>query len=114
MFLYDAEMRMDDPKPTFSYFVSSLASKHPKLAYIHVVEPRVFGNRTLESEPPAEESNDFLREIWAPRPFIAAGGFTRERAIDQANAKGDLIAFGRHYISNVGLLFSRIIFRSAY
>lgn len=42
------DMRMDDPKPTFSYLVSQLAKLHPGLAYIHVVEPRVHGNLDRE------------------------------------------------------------------
>lgn len=36
-------MRMDDPKPTFAYLVSQLAARHPGLAYIHVIEPRIGG-----------------------------------------------------------------------
>ncbi len=34
---------MDDPIPTFSYFVQQIVDKHPNLAYLHVVEPRVSG-----------------------------------------------------------------------
>lgn len=37
-------MRMPDPIPSFSFVVEKLAEKHPNLAYIHVVEPRVQGN----------------------------------------------------------------------
>ena len=40
----NAGMRMSDPKPGFSYLVSELASRHPSLAYIHVVEPRAEGS----------------------------------------------------------------------
>ena len=37
------DMGMVDPKPTFSYLVSELARRHPRLAHIDVVEPRVEG-----------------------------------------------------------------------
>ncbi|KAI0342408.1 NADH:flavin oxidoreductase/NADH oxidase [Trametopsis cervina] len=94
-------MRMSDPVPTFSYVVQKLAERQPKLAFIHLVEPRVTGNAdrvVLEGE-----SNDFIREIWAPRALISAGGYSRELAIQAAEETGNLIAFGRAYISNPDL-----------
>ncbi|KAH9945561.1 hypothetical protein B0H21DRAFT_433960 [Amylocystis lapponica] len=96
------DMRMDDPIPTFSHFVTRLAELHPDLAYLHVVDPRVTGDwdNLVVNE---EDSNDFIRKIWAPRPLISAGGFTREKAIASAEETGDLIAFGRLYISNPDL-----------
>jgi NADPH2 dehydrogenase len=90
---------MSDPKPTFSYIVSQLRDKYPSLGYVHLVEPRVQGIFTVDH--PSEESNDFLREIWAPRPLISAGGYTRELSLEVAEKKGDLIAFGRPFIANV-------------
>jgi len=90
------EMGMKDPKPTFSHLVARLADKHADLAYIHVVDPRA-------GDIPSSESNDFLRAIWAPRPFISAGGFDRSSALAHAEKTGDLIAFGRHFISNPDL-----------
>lgn len=42
-----------------------------------------------------------MREIWAPRPFICAGGFERDTAFAHSEETGDLIAFGRAYIANV-------------
>jgi NADPH2 dehydrogenase len=93
---------MTDPLPQFSHFVTALKERHPKLAYLHLVEPRISGseNRTVGNH----ESNDILREIWQPLPYISAGGYlTREDAIQVAEQKGGLIAFGRMYISNVSL-----------
>ncbi|KAI0075622.1 NADH:flavin oxidoreductase/NADH oxidase [Panus rudis PR-1116 ss-1] len=95
------QMRMKDPIPTFSYLVQKIAERYPDFAYIHVVEPRVNGN--IDREPGQGESNDFLRAIWKPRPFIAAGGFKRDTAIKFADETGDLIAFGRFFISNPDL-----------
>ena len=109
-------MRMADPKPTFSYLVTEIARRWPSLAYIHVVEPRVSGVDDREVEEgevrlahfsvsvfwlSTLQSNDFLREIWKPRPFISAGGYTREVALEVAETKNDLIAVGRLFISNV-------------
>lgn len=112
-------MGMEDPIPQFSHLASQLANRHPSLAYIHVVEPRVSGQDDCEM-PVGEvrlaivlslspsllhllflQSNDFLREIWRPRPLISAGGYTPEIALETAEKKGDLIAFGRSFISNV-------------
>jgi hypothetical protein len=50
------------------------------------------------------ESNDFLRDIWAGKTWISAGGFTRDSAIKQADERGELVAFGRYYTSNVRLV----------
>ncbi|KAK0460568.1 uncharacterized protein EV420DRAFT_1641115 [Desarmillaria tabescens] len=92
------DMGMQDPVPTFSYFVSEVKKRHPDLAYLHVVEPRIAVDRSTPSE-----SNDFIRRIWAPRPLISAGGYTRESAMQTADRKGDIIAFGRYFISNPDL-----------
>ncbi|KAI0088267.1 FMN-linked oxidoreductase [Irpex rosettiformis] len=95
------DMRMKEPIPQFRYVVQQIAERQPNLAFLHVVEPRVQGSE--DCEVPAGESNDFIREIWQPRPLISAGGYNRELAIEIAEKKGDLIAFGRHYISNPDL-----------
>ncbi|EPS98159.1 hypothetical protein FOMPIDRAFT_1024739 [Fomitopsis schrenkii] len=94
------DMRMEDPRPQFLYLVSQIAQRHPRLAYIHVVEPRV--SNFTDREPQPGETNSFIREIWAPRPLISAGGHTRESAFEFAE-KGDLVAFGRLFISNPDL-----------
>ncbi|KAG7445349.1 FMN-linked oxidoreductase [Guyanagaster necrorhizus] len=95
------DMRMDDPIPTFSYLVTKIGQRHPDLAYVHVVEPRVSGNWTRDARK--GESNDFIRELWAPRPLVSAGGYTREGAMEVADGKGELVAFGRYFISNPDL-----------
>lgn len=95
-------MGMADPKPQFSYLISQLKQRHPTLAYLHAVEARLDG---LDDKPDAPaDANDVFREIWAPKRFISAGGYTRETGIKTAEEKGDLIAFGRWYTSNVSLV----------
>ncbi|KAF9498253.1 hypothetical protein BDN71DRAFT_414279 [Pleurotus eryngii] len=77
------------PKPTYTYFVSQMKERWPNTAYLHVTEPRVDSGAELGPDGvdgkerddeciPAEEENDFLRRVWSPRPFITAGGYTRE------------------------------------
>jgi NADPH2 dehydrogenase len=93
-------MKMEDPIPQFSHLVTELRDKHPKLAYIHAVEPRILGWEVVEHSQ--NESNDFLRDIWGDRPFIAAGGYNRTLALEGSEKRhNELIAFGRLYASNV-------------
>ncbi|KAG6865076.1 hypothetical protein C0991_005306 [Blastosporella zonata] len=101
-------MGMSDPKPTFSYVVGELRRRFPDLSYIHLIEPRVNGTNTLERIPEGH-SNDFLRKIWGngdgpndPR-LISAGGYNRPLGIAQAEATGDIIAYGRPFIANPDL-----------
>ncbi|KAF8997303.1 hypothetical protein BDQ17DRAFT_1429165 [Cyathus striatus] len=103
-------MRMVDPKPQFEYFVSTLKQAHPKLAYLHVIEPRIAGpegdDHTLNAHSgndSDEELSDFIREIWRPNPMISAGGYTRESALMRAEKHRDIIAFGRRFIANPDL-----------
>ena len=99
------DMGMLDPRPTFAYLATALRDKHPKLAYLHVIESRAPGGSDADTD--ADENNDFLREIWnsgeggEERVFISAGGHTRDTALRAAEDKGGLVAFGRQYISNV-------------
>ncbi|KNZ71964.1 NADPH dehydrogenase 1 [Termitomyces sp. J132] len=97
------DMGSDDPIPQFSYFVSTLKARHPHMAYLHLVEPRIMGSTDCVAAE--HESNDFIRVIWGPAPLIVAGGYTRESAIEIAEAhEGELVAFGRYYISNASTL----------
>ncbi|VDB93765.1 unnamed protein product [Peniophora sp. CBMAI 1063] len=97
-------MRMPDPIPTFTALVKNLAEHQPKLAYLHFIEPRISGGS--ETEPVGEdESNDFVRELWDPRPLMLAGGFNRETALVKVESgeKNVVVAMGRWYTSNPDL-----------
>lgn len=105
------DMGMADPKPAYTYFVEQMKARLPNMAYLHVTEPRVGaelgiqgvdGKERDEGSISAEEENNFLRRIWSPRPFITAGGYTRELAIKAAN-RGDIVAVGRHFLANPDL-----------
>ena len=99
-------MRMDDPYPTFSHLVTQIRQLYPRFAYIHILEPRAAGGQ--DRVPLPGESNDFLRAIWnVPEStgngsaFISSGGYNRQLAFKVAEEKGDILAFGRHFIPNV-------------
>ncbi|KAI9058706.1 NADH:flavin oxidoreductase/NADH oxidase [Trametes sanguinea] len=95
------DMKMSDPVPTFTYLISRLRTDHPDLAYVHVVEPGISGASDCSLRE--GESNEFIRKIWQPRPLISAGGYTRDKALQVAEETGQLIAFGRPFVSNPDL-----------
>ncbi|KAH8110925.1 NADH:flavin oxidoreductase/NADH oxidase [Phellopilus nigrolimitatus] len=102
------DMRMADPVPTFSHLVRRIRESYPRFSYINIVEPRAAGDNDRVVQ--AGESNDFLRAIWkTPESeangsvYVAAGGYKPETALETAETKGDLVAFGRYYISNPDL-----------
>lgn len=95
-------MHFDHPKSTYTHLITEMRDRYPELAYLHVVEPRADGGETVENVKDGY-SNDFIRDIWADRRLISAGGYTRETALAAAEEKGDLIAFARPYIANPDL-----------
>ncbi|TFY81655.1 hypothetical protein EWM64_g2353 [Hericium alpestre] len=83
---------------------AALRAAHPSLAYLHFIEPRMDGSGdAFISESSAGSGNDFARKIWAPRPFVSAGGYDGKTARYVADRYGDIIAFGRHFIANPDL-----------
>ncbi|KAJ7349878.1 hypothetical protein DFH08DRAFT_807215 [Mycena albidolilacea] len=98
-------MGMADPVPTFSHIVSELKRLRPTLAYIHVIEPRISADSSVDASPQnAGQSDDFIRDIWGDRPLISGGGFTRDSGIKLAEErKNSLVAHGRHFIANPDL-----------
>lgn len=89
-----------NPKALFDYLVGQL--NRFGLAYLHIIEPRVKGNVVIhEGQEPIAAAH--LRTIFKGT-IMAAGGFepeTAEAIIDRGNA--DLVAFGRHFVSNPDL-----------
>ncbi|KAL0062737.1 hypothetical protein AAF712_010359 [Marasmius tenuissimus] len=100
-------MGMSDPRPTFAYFVKELKSRFPRLAYLHVQEARADGWNTVANVPEGVD-NDFIREIWGNGVLVSSGGYDRELAIEVVETKGDVVAFGRHFIANPDLPFRLI------
>ena len=98
------EMRMSDPIPTFSHFVGEIRRRYERLAYLHVVEGTREG-----------DSNEFLRNIWHDNNgkeavFLSAGEHNRESALKHAEEKGDVVAFGKWFISNVSFVHFLVYF----
>ncbi|TFY70450.1 hypothetical protein EVG20_g2570 [Dentipellis fragilis] len=104
-FLGYLDMGMKDPYPTFIYLVQQLRERYPDMMYLHFTEPRMDGmdDTFLDDTPEVGSAIDFARRIWAPRPFVSAGGFTGQTAKFASDKYGDIIAFGRHFIANPDL-----------
>jgi N-ethylmaleimide reductase len=93
-------MSDSDPAATFGYVTTQL--DRLGIAYLHVVEPRIKGTEEL-SHGRAPIAAQHLRPKFS-RTLIAAGGFTpasAEAIVTFGDA--DLVAFGRHFISNPDL-----------
>lgn len=89
-----------NPTATFGYVAEQL--NRFKLAFLHVIEPRIRGYEDIELGASAVASKS-LRGIFKG-PIIAAGGFARESAEEILTAgDADLVAFGRNFISNPDL-----------
>jgi len=98
------DMGMKDPLPTFTKLIERVRDAHPKLAFIHAVEPRFDGVIDSElSDENRNHSNEALRKAWGDRPYIAAGGMDGATASKMVEKYGGLVAFGRHFISNPDL-----------
>lgn len=93
-------MSDSNPKALFSYVVKEL-NKY-KLAYLHLVEPRVDGNATLE-KPCSDLTSGFFRNFYDGL-IMSAGGYDRELGNEVlASGEADLVAYGRLFISNPDL-----------
>ncbi len=93
-------MSDSDPKALFSDVVRHLDALN--LAYLHLVEPRVQGNETVDN-PDMTLSTTYFRTLYRGT-LISAGGHSRETGemtIQEGHA--DLVAYGRLYISNPDL-----------
>ncbi|KAI9004869.1 hypothetical protein CLU79DRAFT_850125 [Phycomyces nitens] len=98
------------PYETWGYIVDKLQERHPKLAYLHFVEPR--DDLILNHIPGIDRSeimeNDTVepfQKAWKG-PFITAGGYTStpKRAFETAEGSNNtLVAFGRTFIANPDL-----------
>jgi N-ethylmaleimide reductase len=93
-------MHDSDPQATFGYLAQQLDTLG--LAYLHVVEPRIKGTETVDAHA-APVAVQYLRTLFKG-PIIAAGGFDRKSAeAIVAEGHADMVAFGRHFISNPDL-----------
>lgn len=104
---------MDDPKPTFAYVAQKIKELYPNFAFFDAVE--------VERPRDGKESNEFLREIWAPKVFMSNSGYDRQKGMDLTDRTGGLVGYGRYFLANVGIflepiyqiVLTRIVARSA-
>src|ERR1700745_494433 len=90
-------MADSDPRTLFRYLAERLNDF--RLAYLHVIEPRVKGGEVIAQGQGPVAAKELSRVFHGP--IIAAGGFepgTAEATV--VNGDASLIAFGRHFIAN--------------
>jgi N-ethylmaleimide reductase len=93
-------MSDSNPAALFTYVAAQL--NRFGLAYLHIIEPRVKGNVTI-NEGQGPIAAEQLRKVFQGK-IIAAGGFepdTAESAIEHGVA--DAVAFGRYFVANPDL-----------
>ncbi|CAO3686602.1 unnamed protein product [Rhizopus stolonifer] len=85
-----------DTLGTWDYATQALQKKHPQLAYIHFAETRSTESGTCDL--------DCFCKVWKG-PFITTGNFSTDLtyAHEVVNSTGNLIAFGRAFLSNSDL-----------
>lgn len=89
-----------NPEALFTYVVKAL--NRFGLAYLHLIEPRVNGNVTLDDDS-THMTSAFFRPLFEGA-LMSAGGFDRARGEAFLEAgDADLIAYGRLFISNPDL-----------
>ncbi|KAL2867603.1 alkene reductase [Aspergillus lucknowensis] len=95
-------MRMADPIPQFSDIING--ASRLGLAFLHLVESRIFGASDCESN----EQLDFAYKIWNG-PLLVAGGYSPASArklVDEDYPDKDIVViFGRNFISNPDLVY---------
>lgn len=93
-------MSDSNPQALFAYVAEQLDGVG--LAYLHIIEPRVKGNVVI-AEGQAPIASEQLRKVFKGT-IIAAGGFEPDSARAAVEAGvADLVAFGRHFVSNPDL-----------
>ena len=97
-------MGMGDATPldTFAHIAKVLDTRG--LAYLHVVEPAILGiENDAHSDPLWDGMMALIRAIYKG-PMIQAGGYVRDSAEHALESgRGDLVAFGKHFIANPDL-----------
>lgn len=72
----------------YTYFITKLKTRLRDLAYLHAVEAHV-DQSGVDQEVPEDKTLDFVRNAWAPKTLIVAGGYVRETRGIKAATKGN-------------------------
>ncbi len=76
-----------------------------KLAYLHLVEPRVAGNSDLDTFDDTLSSHHFRELISGDTRLISAGGHSRASGVQTVESgQADAVAYGRQFIANPDLV----------
>lgn len=107
---YGSMAGIDDPQvyKLYSYVLDELEKRAKvgnRLAYVHVIEPRVTDSaQDIDIAVDNENSNDFVYEHWKG-PVIRAGNFAiHPELVKDVTNERTLIAYGRYFISNPDLV----------
>lgn len=93
-------MSDSDPRALFTYVAAKLNPL--RLAYLHIIEPRIKGSELVADEQAGAASKE-MRAVYQGK-IIAAGGFEPDTAqATIASGAADAIAFGRHFVANPDL-----------
>lgn len=94
---------MGDSNPEALFVHAARQLELRKLAYLHLIEPRVLGNVDDESKDPNPVAAPLIRQHYSG-VIVAAGGFDGPKAeAIVADGAADAVAFGRHFIANPDL-----------
>ena len=101
MTTFSGTPRDSDPQALYNYLVEQIAPLN--LAYLHIIEGETGGARHPQDAAKAFDY-DALRSRF-PGAWMINNGYSRDDALKAvASGKGDLIAFGRPFISNPDLV----------
>ncbi|KAE8354004.1 hypothetical protein BDV28DRAFT_132050 [Aspergillus coremiiformis] len=99
-------MRMADPVPQFEYLAQQM--RLLRLAYVHLVEPRIAGDAEVQTSG-VDSLGFFFRAYGGAGPVVVAGGFQADSAMEAVDLRyrdyDTLVAMGRHFTSNPDLPF---------
>lgn len=94
------DMHDSNPAATFNYVAQEL--DRLGIGYLHVVEPRIKGNVTVEDDGKGLGAK-FFRPLFGGA-IITAGGYTRDTGEEALqNNTADFVAYGRLFVANPDL-----------
>ncbi|EPY49479.1 NADPH dehydrogenase [Schizosaccharomyces cryophilus OY26] len=99
---YSDIWRSKDHVEAHTYLVQRLRENFPKLAYLHVIEPRKYwtGHEQILQEKNSLE----YQKLWK-QPLLSAGGHDRDSALQLTTQDNVLVVFGRYFLANPDLPF---------
>lgn len=84
--------------------LKALQERHPHLAYVHFIEPRIVGDGRLKPSDDPLAHLSYFRKAWNG-VFMSAGGYDAKTGVDQIESgRSDLVAFGRLFLANPDLV----------